>query len=116
MEEQSDKHPLMSSLKDMLGIDDEDLKDEPQIASFFKISQGTNLGSYKILEFKRNSEGKITHALVVPMYMDKIYGGKEGSMKRLPRGAADHGVKLVAVQDLDKLMGQDFSATQQQMP
>lgn len=116
MEEGSGASPLMSSLEDMLGIDSEDLKKEPQLATFFKISQGTNLGSYKILEFKRDSQGKITHAVVEPMTADKVYGEKDGSFRKIQKGPLNSKPQLVAIADLDKLLGQDFSASQAQMP
>ena len=113
--EDSENHPLMTSLDDILGIDPEDMKKEPQIASFFKISQGTNLGSYKIVRYQRNSEGKITHAVIKPIHADKIYKDKEGSPKRIPKEQMDSGEKLVPIKDLDVLMGQNFSQNQQQM-
>lgn len=115
MEDENNDHPLISSLEDTLGIDPEDLKNEPQIATFFKLSQGTNMGSYKIIKFKRNSQGKITHALVKPIEADKIYKDKDGSIKKIPKKEIDTSVKLVSIKDLDGLLGQDFAQSQQAM-
>ena len=114
--EDSDKSPLLSSMEDMLGIRPEDIKKEPLIGTFFKLGKGTNLGSYRVLEFKRNSEGKITHALVQTLSMDKTYkDDEEGYLNRVPNKNAEGATRLVAIGDLDKLMGQDFSSNQQQM-
>lgn len=113
--EEREEGTLVSSLQDMLGINPEDLRNEPQLATFFSIaSRGTNLGSYKIVGFKRSEDGKITHAVVKPMSMDKTYKDEKDSPKRLPDGAVPSEEMLVPISDLDKLMSQDFSATQPQ--
>lgn len=96
----------MGSMEDMLGISPEDLKNEPQLATFFRITKGTNLGTYKIVEFKRDRDGKITHAVVRPMSADKTYKDEDGKLKIVPR--SDSGDKLVAVGDLDGLLSQDL--------
>jgi hypothetical protein len=109
--EEKEQDTLVSSLEDTLGINPEDLKYEPQLATFFKIaSHGTNLGSYKILHFKRNQNGKITHAILRPLNMDKVYKDRDGSMKNIAGGKMPHKDVLVPIGELDTLMSQDFAA------
>lgn len=113
--EEKEDGTLVSSLQDMFGINPEDLRNEPQLATFFSIaSRGTNLGSYKIVGFKRSQDGRITHAVVKSMSMDKVYKDDDGSPKRMPKGAESTEELLVPISDLDKLMSQDFSANQPQ--
>lgn len=113
--EDKEEETLMSSLEDMLGINPEDLRSEPQLATFFKIaSHGTNLGSYKIMQFKRNEDGKITHAILRPISAQKVYKDKGDSMKKMPSGSMPSGDVLVPVGELNALMSQDFAANQPQ--
>lgn len=110
--EDKEQDTLVSSLEDTLGINPEDLKNEPQLATFFKIaSHGTNLGSYKILQFKRNEDGKITHAVLRPLSTDKVYKDREGSIKNIARGKMPSKDVLVPIGELDTLMAQDFATS-----
>lgn len=108
--EESENSPFIDSMQDVLGISPEDLRKEPQLATFFKMTKGTNLGTYKIVEFKRDREGKITHAVVRPMSSDKNYKDEDGKLKIVP--GPDSGDKLVAVKDLDGLLSQDLNSSQ----
>lgn len=108
--EESEDSPFIDSMQDMLGISPEDLKKEPQLATFFKMTKGTNLGAYKIVEFKRDRNGKITHAVVRPMDSDKTYKDEGGKLKIVP--GQDSGDKLVPVGDLDGLLSQDLVQNQ----
>ena len=110
--EAEDQHPLMTSLKDVLGIDPEQLRREPQVATFWRMGLGTNLGAYKIIQFKRNSDGIITHAVVRKISSDKTYKDKDGKLSKVPNPGAE-GDKLVAISDLDALMQQDFKTSGQ---
>lgn len=102
----------MTSLKDVLGIDPEQLKKEPQVATFWKMGLGTNLGAYKIVQFKRNDEGTITHAVVRRISNDKTYKEKEGKFSKVPDPKGSEDI-LVSIGDLDALMQQDFKASGQ---
>lgn len=114
VEDAEEMNTIISSLEDNLGINPEDLKKEPQIASFFKFNQGTNLGSYKIISFKKNSKGQITHAVVKPLDSDKLYKDKKGSYVKIPKKEIDNSLKLINIKDLNKLLSQDFDQNQQQ--
>lgn len=109
--ENEEAETLVSSMQDILGINPEDLKNEPQIATFFKMGpNGTNMGSYKVVQFKRNENGQITHALVRPISVDKVY--KDGGPKKLDSSNAPKGDFLVPIGELNKLLSQDFAANQ----
>ena len=54
----------IDALKDQLGIHPEDQKKDPKIASWISLNYTKNLGSYSIIDYKKNKDGKITHALV----------------------------------------------------
>lgn len=53
-----------SALQDQLGINPEDQKKDPKIASWISLGLTKNIGPYTIVDYKRNQDGKITHALV----------------------------------------------------
>lgn len=110
--EEEEKSPYLSALQDELGLDPGDLEKEPQIASFFSMGGITNnLGSYKIVKFKRNDEGKITHAMVRkindPVMKKRIYKDKEGETVRVDKEEEEK-TFIVPIGDLDKLLSQDF--------
>ena len=106
LEEQ--EQPFIASLKDVLGVDPEDLESEPQVASFFPMGLATNLGSYEIVRFNRNKEGKITHAVVKPTSMDKKYKDDKGELKQIDGGETEQKEITVRIEDLDKLLSQDL--------
>lgn len=54
----------IDALKDQLGIHPEDQKKDPKIASWISMGTTRNLGPYTIVDYKKNKDGKITHALV----------------------------------------------------
>lgn len=117
LKEEEDKHPFLSSLGDELGIKPSDLETEPQVASFFSLGKTlSNIAPYKILSFKRNSEGKITHALV-KQSSDKSISNRQykddgkGGFTRI-EGEPGERTFLVGIDDLDKLMSQDFQTQQ----
>jgi len=116
--EEAEKSPFISSMQDMLGIDPEDLKNEPQQGTFYlhdtgqSVLKGTNLGSYKVVEFKRDKQGKITHAVVRPMSSDKTYKDENGKIKIVPGSESDKQDRLVGIEDLDGLLSQDLKSNQ----
>lgn len=113
MEEEEEKGSrYVSSLEDELGIDSRDLEKEPQIASFFSVGGITrNIGPYRILKFKRNIDGDITHAVVIPSndptIRNRQYKNKEGEWFKLDNEKETEKF-LVPIEDLDKLLSQDF--------
>ena len=53
------------ALEDQLGIKPEDQKKDPKIASWISLNSTTkNIRPYIILDYKKNKDGEITHALV----------------------------------------------------
>ncbi len=111
------ENPYLSSLEDELGIDIKDLKNEPQIASFYSFGKTIqNIGSYKILNFKRNEKGEITHAVVKqandPVIKNRKYKEKDGSIEREREKESlknTDQIFIVQIKDLDKLLSQDFT-------
>lgn len=113
-----EKTPYMSSIEDELGVDPRDLEKEPQIGSFFSLGKNiNNIGTYKILKFQRNQDGKITHAIVKqnndPAIQNRQYKDKEGNVVRVEKEKEDQ-TFIIPVEDLDKLMSQDFQPPPQQ--
>lgn len=113
IKEEEAKSPFLSSLGDELGIDPSDMAKEPQIASFFSFGNtASNLSPYKIIKFNRDQSGKITHAVVrqkndrsikIRNYKDD---GKGGFIQtETPPG---ENTFIVPIEELDKLMSQDF--------
>lgn len=108
-----EKHPYISALEDEFGINAKDLEKEPQIGSFFSIGTGNinNIGSYKVIEFKRNEDGEITHAVVCQnndlKLKNRQYKDKEGNISRVDQDKENKKF-LVPIEELDKLLSQDF--------
>lgn len=116
LEEQENKSPYLSSLADELGLDPRDMEKEPQVASFFSMGGTTNnIGSYRIVKFKRNEDGEITHAVVKkindPVVKKRTYKDKDGEFVRIDDEQGEE-TFLVPVEDLDKLLSQDFQPQQ----
>jgi hypothetical protein len=115
--EEKQQSSYISSLEDELGINVNDLEKEPQIAKFFSFGKGniSNISPYKIIEFKRNEDGKITHAVVCknsdPAIHNRQYKNKDGNIVRVNNDLENKKI-VIAIEDLDKLLSQDFSATQ----
>jgi hypothetical protein len=104
--------PYIDALQDELGIDSADLEKDPQLASFFSLGADTkNIGLYKILRIVRDEGGKPTHAVVRTMedrsIKDRRYRDSEGTLKRI-EGDAEERTLVVPIEDLDKLLSQDF--------
>lgn len=109
-EQEDNKVSYVNALSDELGIDVESLYKDPKYASFFSFGpNGVNLGIYKVVEFKKNSEGKITHA-VVELDNDKAIRNKKyntGTDKetQIPNFAGKNRF-VVKIEDLEALMTQ----------
>lgn len=117
LKEQEDKISYVDALGDELGIDMESLYKDPKYASFFSIGPyGVNIGIYKVLEFKKNSEGQITHA-VVALDNDKAIKNKKystGSDKdvQIPNFNGQNKF-TIKIEDLESLMTQGSQPPQQ---
>jgi len=104
---EEEKYPFIKSLGDVFNVRPEDLEKEVQVGTFFQMGAGTNRGSYKIVGYKRNGEGKITHAVVKMISLDKTYKDKGGEFLEIPPQNLSQ-EKLVPIEDLDGLLRQDF--------
>lgn len=116
LEDEEKKSPYLSSLEDELGLEPADLEKEPQIASFFSLGGTTNnIGPYKIVKFKRNDDGEVTHAVVKrindPVIKKRTYKDKDGETVRVDDEQSED-TYIVPVEDLDKLLSQDFQPQQ----
>jgi hypothetical protein len=113
-----EKTPYMSSTEDELGIDPRDWEKEPQIGSFFSFGKNiNNIGTYKILKFKRNQDGQITHAIVKQnndlQIKNRQYKDKDGNVIRVDQ-ETENKIFTIPIEDIDKLMSQDFQPPPQQ--
>lgn len=102
----------MDALGDEMGIDARDIEKEPMVASFFAMGDEVrNIGTYRVVSFKRDQSGRITHA-VVERFNDKAikdrrYRDEDGNMVRTQGGEGNERM-LVPIEDLDKLMSQSL--------
>lgn len=119
-EEDKEKDTLsyVSALEDELGINPDDFYKDPKYASFFSLgSNGVNLGVYKVVEFKRNSEGDITHAVVIrnndKAIKNKSYYSNEKDVFQVPSIKQANKTFIVPIEELEGLMMQ---GNQQQSP
>lgn len=104
--------PHLDALGDEMGIDARDIEKEPMVASFFAMGDEVrNIGTYRVVSFKRDQSGRITHA-VVERFNDKAikdrrYRDEDGNMVRTQGGEGNERM-LVPIEDLDKLMSQSL--------
>lgn len=110
-EDKEDKVSYVSALEDELGINPEDFYKDPKYASFFSFgSNGVNLGIYKIIEFKRNSKGDVTHAVVEKnndsAIKNKNYYSGEKDIFQIPSNKDNNKIFTVPIEDLESLMMQ----------
>lgn len=100
-----------------IGINKEDYKKFPQVASFFSLGKiPVNIGSFSILDYKKNNDGKITHVKI-----KKINDPKFKSLKfdKDDSGELDKSEKndefLISIEDLENLLlqGQDQQSQEQ---
>lgn len=104
--------PYLNSLEDELGIDPKDLGKDPQMASFYSLGGETkNIGLYRIVRIIRDDDGNPTHAVVKTIedgsVKNRRYRGDGEDMKRMD-GEAEERTLVVPIDELDKLMSQDF--------
>lgn len=104
----NEEESFFSAMRDNLGINIDDYKKDPKIASFFSLgSSMVNIGPYKILDFKKNDNGQITHVLVKQINDPKIHNMKYINDKKFNKDSDEN--FLISIDDLQKLMlqGQD---------
>lgn len=104
----NEEESYFSALSDQLGINPEDFKKDPKFASFFSFgSNVTNIGSYSILDFKKNDDGKITHVLVKQINDPKVKNISYKDDKKIKTNSDEK--FLIPIEDLQKLIlqGQD---------
>lgn len=104
--------PHLDALEDEMGIDPRDLEKEPMIASFFSMGGDVrNIGPYRVVSFKRDESGRITHAVVKRFddrgIKNRRYKDEDGDIKRVA-GREEDDRFLVPIDELDKLLSQDF--------
>ena len=92
-----------------IGINKDDYKKMPQYSSFFSFGKDpVNFGSYSILDYKKNEDGKITHVLVKQINDPTVSSFKFD--KNHPDGERNRDNKdqkfLVPIEDLEKLLTQ----------
>lgn len=103
---------LLDALSQQLNINLDDLKKDPKLASFYSFGANTyNLGSYVILDYKKNREGKITHVLVKQINDPKMKNVQYRN-NNIVKNSHSNKKFLVPIEDLEKLMlqGQDKPA------
>lgn len=113
-ESEGDKHPFMTSFGDMFNVRPEDWSRDALRSTFTQMGLGSNLLTYKVVGYKKDKEGRITHALVKPLSMDKTYKDDDGKLSRVP-SPGELKEKLIPIEDLDELMQQDFKSQSQPM-
>lgn len=112
VEEREASSPHIDALEDEIGIDPRDLEKEPQIASFFSLGNKVrNIGPFRVVSLKRDDSGRVTHA-VIRRFDDRAiknrgYRNSDGGLVRTKRDE-DADRLVVPIEDLDKLMSQDF--------
>lgn len=108
----NEEESYFSAMADQLGINPEDYKTDPKVASFFSFGSNlVNIGPYSILDFKKNDNGQITHVLVKQINDPRIHNMK---YKNDLRAKADSDETfLIPIEDLQKLMMQGQDQPQQ---
>lgn len=104
-----EQESYFSAMKDNLGINIDDYKVDPKVASFFSLgSKMVNIGPYKIMDFKKNDNGQITHVLVKQINDPKIVNIKYINDKKVNNDGGNE-TFLISIDDLQKLLlqGQD---------
>lgn len=92
-----------------IGIDKDDYKKFPQYASFFSFKDSPlNFSQYSILDYKKNEDGKITHAVVKLINDPHVHSLKFD--KNYPDGKENKENSdetfVVPIEDLEKLLTQ----------
>lgn len=110
--EKGGSSPHLDALGSEMGIDARDLEKEPMVGSFFSMGDEIkNIGMYRVVRFKRDDSGKITHAVVERIedraIKNRTYRDGEGGV--VQTGGDDGGKKMIVpIEDLDKLMSQSL--------
>lgn len=110
--EKETSSPHLDALGSEMGIDPRDLEKEPMVGSFFSMgNEIKNIGMYRIVRFKRDESGKITHAVVERMedraIKNRTYRDEDGALMQT-KGSDEGDKMIVPIEDLDKLMSQSL--------
>lgn len=111
-EEKKASSPYIDALEDELGIDPNDLKDEPLVGSFFSMGgEVRNIGTYRVVGLKRDESGRVTHGVVERSedraIKSRKYRDEDGKLVRVGKGE-DQERLIIPIRELDKLMSQSF--------
>lgn len=89
-----------------IGINKDDFKYFPQTSSFFGLGQfPVNIGSYSILDFKKNDDGQITHVRIKKIKDPNFNSIKYDKDNRETIDKEDgYENFLVPIEDLEKLL------------
>jgi hypothetical protein len=108
----NEEESYFSAMADQLGINPEDYKKDAKVGSFYSFgSNVVNIGPYSILDFKKNDNGEITHALVKQINDPRIHNMKYKNDLRTKADSDE--TFLIPIDDLQKLMMQGQDQPQQ---
>jgi hypothetical protein len=102
----------LAALSSNLGIEPEDIEGQPFVGSFMNFGKNTlNLSAYQIVDFKRDSSGKPTHALVkLANSLGRKRFKKQGEKQlRVDDDPDDDKTYLVPIDKVQDLMTQPFA-------
>jgi hypothetical protein len=96
-----------------IGINSDDYKKFPQVASFFDLGLPVNIGSFSILDYIKDKDGKIKYVKIKKINDPKFYSlrfdkNKEGELDKTDKNSHF----LVSIEDLESLLLQGQSGDQ----
>ena len=102
----------LAALSSNLDIDPEDLKDQPFVGSFMNFGKNTwNLSGYQVVDFKYDSNGKPTHAVL--KLLDSLgrrkFSKKGNKQLRVNDDPNNDKTYIVPIEKLEDLMTQPFA-------
>lgn len=97
------ENTFLDQLKKQLGINPKDQYKDPKIASWFSVGDiTTNLGSYSIVDYKKNEKGETTHVLIKQINDPKNYSVKYVKDQEI-KDQKDKKF-LITIKDLEELL------------
>lgn len=117
LESEESKSPHLDALQDELGIDPKEFQKSPKVASFFSLGKDMfSLSPYKIMNYQRDKNGNITHAVVKvindPNIHRKRYKTSGGKNVGVPDYHDGNKTYLVPIKDLQGMMTQGLDQQQ----
>jgi hypothetical protein len=104
----------LAALANNLGIPDEEMEKMPFVGSFMNLGKNTwNLSAYEIVDFKRDSSGKPTHAVIrlLPSLSRKQFK-KMGDKQVRVDDNGDNKTFIVPIDKVQDVMTKPFSQQQ----